>query len=81
MAGEIPITRNAVSEDKAEAIRNAVRTAVGVPSTGSGATRLAEVSDASALLDFFSDPALCSVADCGALSDHVPVWTTITLPE
>ena len=64
MAGEIPITRNAVSEDEAEAIRAAVRAAVGVPSTRPGETRLAELDDAPALLDFFSDPAV-----------HAPIYS------
>lgn len=64
MTGEIPITRNTVSTEKAEAIRAAVRSADGVPPTGSGITRLAELSDAPALLDFFSDPAV-----------HAPIYS------
>ncbi len=29
--------------------------------------------------DFVSSPGICSQTDCGSLSDHVPVWTTVTL--
>lgn len=30
---------------------------------------------------FASNPGICPVADCGALSDHLPVWATIAVPE
>lgn len=64
MAGEIPITRNEVSEDRAEAIRQAVRSAETLPGLGDGSSRRAVPGDAAALLEFFSDPAV-----------HAPIYT------
>lgn len=57
MADEIPLTRNAVPEARAEAIRAAVRAISSLPSDGA-ASRVPERADAPALLAFFSDPAV-----------------------
>jgi len=31
--------------------------------------------------DHFSDPAVCPHALCDGLSDHLPIWATVTPPE
>jgi len=62
MAG-IPITREMVSEVKAEAIRAAVRGAQSLPS-GTSTSRLAQPGDAAELLAFLSDPAI-----------HAPIYS------
>lgn len=59
MAGELPITRNRASLQKAEAIRAAVRAA-----TDLGDSRLARPEDAAAFLALLSDPAV-----------HAPIYT------
>ncbi len=59
MAGEIPLTRHAVSPEKAESIRAAVRR-----TTRMGDSRLARTEDAPALLALLSDPAV-----------HAPIYT------
>lgn len=59
MAGDIPITRNIASPEKAEAIRAAVRSA-----TRLGDSRLARPEDAPALFALLSDPAV-----------HAPIYT------
>ncbi|MEO0872516.1 MAG: GNAT family N-acetyltransferase [Pseudomonadota bacterium] len=57
MASAIPITRDRVAPEKADAIREAVRTAKRLPLTG-GHSRRAEPGDAAALCEFLSDPAV-----------------------
>lgn len=64
MAGEIPITRNEVSAARAEAIREAVRSAMALPDPGEGRSRRATAEDAAGLLGFLSDPAV-----------HAPIYT------
>ncbi|MFN7056662.1 GNAT family N-acetyltransferase [Hyphomonas sp.] len=59
MAGEIPITRNPVSPERAEAVRSAVRLAVRL-----GDSRLARPEDAAGLYTLLSDPAV-----------HAPIYT------
>lgn len=59
MAGEIPITRNPVSPEAAEAIRCAVRLA-----TAMGDSRLARQGDAPGFFKLVSDPAV-----------HAPIYT------
>ncbi|PKP82889.1 MAG: hypothetical protein CVT79_02245 [Alphaproteobacteria bacterium HGW-Alphaproteobacteria-18] len=59
MAGELPITRNPVGAEKAEAIRCAVRLA-----TAMGDSRLARMEDAAGLFALLSDPAV-----------HAPIYT------
>lgn len=59
MAGEIPVTRNAASPEKAEAIRAAVRAAAEM-----GDSRLARPEDAAGFLALLSDPAV-----------HAPIYT------
>ncbi|MCJ9427931.1 GNAT family N-acetyltransferase [Kordiimonas marina] len=54
---KIPITRTEVSAEKAEAIRQAVRTATGVP-TVEDQSRLATPEDADAFHAFLMDPAV-----------------------
>lgn len=60
---EIPITRNPVSPERAEAIRRAVQGASTMPSA-TGGSRLAQPSDAEAFLEFLQDPAI-----------HAPIYT------
>ncbi|MCI4645664.1 MAG: GNAT family N-acetyltransferase [Hyphomonadaceae bacterium] len=57
MADEIPLTRNAVPEARAEAIRAAVRAISALPGDTAPASP-ARPEDAPALLAFFSDPAV-----------------------
>ena len=59
MAGELPLTRNAVSPGTAEAIRAAVRA-----STQMGESRLARLEDAGGLFALLSDPLV-----------HAPIYT------
>ena len=59
MAGELPLTRNAVSPGTAEAIRAAVRAA-----TQMGGSRLARLEDALGLFALLSDPLV-----------HAPIYT------
>ncbi|MFN4100940.1 MAG: GNAT family N-acetyltransferase [Pararhodobacter sp.] len=59
MAGEIPITRNPVSPERAEAIRCAVRVAADL-----GGSRLARPEDAAGLFALVSDPAV-----------HAPIYS------
>jgi len=59
MAGELPLTRNAVSPGTAEAIRAAVRAA-----TQMGESRLARLEDACGLFALLSDPLV-----------HAPIYT------
>ncbi len=59
MAGELPLTRNAVSPGTAEAIRAAVRAA-----TQMGESRLARLEDAGGLFALLSDPLV-----------HAPIYT------
>ncbi len=59
MAGELPLTRNAVSPGTAEAIRAAVRAAMQM-----GESRLARLEDAGGLFALLSDPLV-----------HAPIYT------
>lgn len=63
MAEDIPLTRNAVPEARAEAIRERVRAISSLPGDTARAS-VAQPKDAAALLAFFSDPAV-----------HAPIYT------
>ncbi|NBC20045.1 MAG: GNAT family N-acetyltransferase [Alphaproteobacteria bacterium] len=64
MTDAIPITRRAVSPQRAEQIRQAVRGATALPPRSGGTSRLARESDTPALLAFLSDPAV-----------HAPIYS------
>lgn len=64
MTDSIPITRNEVSPERAEQIREAVRAASTLAPRRSGVSRLARESDAPALHDFFADPSV-----------HAPIYS------
>lgn len=64
MAGAIPITRNNVGPQKAEAIRQAVRSALSLPVEPGNLSRRAAAGDAPALLQFLSDPTV-----------HAPIYS------
>ncbi len=64
MTETIPVTKNEVSAERAEAIREAVRSLAILPPRRSGTSRLARESDAPALVEFLADPAV-----------HAPIYS------